>query len=100
MGQSETDKASASAPTMKCTRAGGQACTAQRVHDLAGAVRLAAKSSRPALAGIKTLSLAASDGTLKCEQANGNPCTAEQARSLRDFSAASEMTINISGDSK
>jgi hypothetical protein len=96
MGQSETDKAAAP-PTMKCTRQGGQACTAERVKDLANAARAAGRSSRPALAGIKTLSLAASDGTLKCEQANGNPCTADQARSLRQFSAASEVTISISG---
>jgi len=90
--------AMAAAPqTLKCTRPGGSACTAYSVQDLAKAVKAAAKSSRPALAGIKTLSLASSDGTLNCKQTSGKPCTAEQMQLVREVSAASEVTVDFSG---
>jgi len=95
-GQTETGKATAPL-TLKCTRPDGGACTAQRVQGLALAVKAAGKGSRPALAGIKTLSLASSDGTLQCKQTNGKPCTAGQMRLVREVSAASEVTISLSG---
>jgi len=99
MGQSD-NKTSANAPTMKCTRPDGSACTSQRVQDLATAAQHAGKTgARPALSGVKILELSSSDGTLRCEQGYGIPCTLEQAKVLRDLSAASEMTITISGGS-
>jgi hypothetical protein len=94
MGQSEPVKVSA-APTLKCMRPGGQACTARHVQDLAAAVIAAGKGSRPGLAGINTLSLVSSDGTLRCQQKNGKLCTAEQARLLRDVSSSTPVTISL-----
>ena len=87
----------ATPPTLKCTRPGGSACTAYSVQDLTTAVKAAAKGSHPGLAKVKTLSLASSDGTLNCKQTNGKPCTAEQMQLVREVSAASEVTIGLSG---
>src|SRR5580704_18122559 len=86
MAQAKPGKA-LTAPTLKCTRADGGACTSRHVADLATAVSAAAKGSRPGLAAVNTLSLASADGTLTCQQRNGAACTAEQGRWLREVAA-------------
>jgi hypothetical protein len=97
MGQSKPGKTNATAaPTMRCTRQDGGACTARHVEDLATAVTAAGKGAHPVLAGINTLSLASSDGTLRCRQTNGQQCTAEQARQLRDVALTTPVKISFS----
>jgi hypothetical protein len=94
MGQSKPGKTAA--PTLRCTRQDGGACTSRHVEDLAAAVTAAGKGSHPGLAGINTLSLASSDGTLNCRQKSGQQCTAEQARLLRDVALTTPVKISFS----
>lgn len=91
MGQAKT-----AAPTLKCVRQDGGACTAHHLEGLLTSIKAAGQGARPGLAGVNNLSLAP-NGTVKCEQKNGQQCTAEQVRLMREVSAASPYSISVVG---